>query len=313
MGLFTGMKPGSLKWKKFMGKLYGWGASVVILGALFKIQHYPGAGPMLILGLSTEAVIFFFSAFEPVHQEPDWTLVYPELAVPEEGDEGLLSVGEDALEDDETITEQLDRMLEEAKIGPELIESLGAGLRGLTEQTSKLSNIADTTVATDEFVSKIKDASRSAGDLSEVYAKTASSLSSSASQMADSYEQTAQELSSSASQLSQTYARTAEQLRGELEISSEEGSNYREQLQKFTTNLSALNNAYEMQLKGTQETQKFYDGVSELVQNLNDSIDDTKKYKENMAGLATNLNALNTVYGNMLTAMSGVAASNRDA
>jgi len=68
------------KFKTFMARLYGWGAAVVIVGALFKIQHYPGAGLMLVIGLSTEAVIFFFSAFEPPHEDVDWSLVYPELA-----------------------------------------------------------------------------------------------------------------------------------------------------------------------------------------------------------------------------------------
>lgn len=68
------------KYKKFMAMLYGLGASVVIAGALFKIQHWEGAGIMLTVGLLTEAVIFFFSAFEPLHEEIDWTLVYPELA-----------------------------------------------------------------------------------------------------------------------------------------------------------------------------------------------------------------------------------------
>ena len=63
-----------------MAKLYGIGASIVILGALFKIQHIPGGGLMITLGLATEAIIFFFSAFEPLHEELDWTLVYPELA-----------------------------------------------------------------------------------------------------------------------------------------------------------------------------------------------------------------------------------------
>ena len=67
-------------WKNFMGKLYGIGASVVIIGALFKFQHWKGAGLFLTLGLLTEATIFFFSAFEPLHEEIDWTLVYPELA-----------------------------------------------------------------------------------------------------------------------------------------------------------------------------------------------------------------------------------------
>jgi len=66
--------------RQFMAKLYGLGASVVILGALFKINHYPGADIMLVIGLSTEAIIFFFSAFEPPYVEPDWSPVYPELA-----------------------------------------------------------------------------------------------------------------------------------------------------------------------------------------------------------------------------------------
>lgn len=69
----------SKKWKTFMKYLYGWGASVVILGALFKILHLKGAGTMLFLGMGTESIIFFFSAFEPIHEEVDWTLVYPEL------------------------------------------------------------------------------------------------------------------------------------------------------------------------------------------------------------------------------------------
>ena len=62
-------------YKNFMSKLYGWGASAVIIGALFKINHWPGAVPMLILGMGTEAVIFFLSAFEPLHIEWDWSLV----------------------------------------------------------------------------------------------------------------------------------------------------------------------------------------------------------------------------------------------
>lgn len=66
-------------WKNFMAKLYGLGAAVVIIGALFKLMHWKGASIALILGMGTEAVIFFFSAFEPPHEEVDWTLVYPEL------------------------------------------------------------------------------------------------------------------------------------------------------------------------------------------------------------------------------------------
>ena len=80
------MKPGSKGWKKFMAKLYGIGAAIVIMGALFKIMHWPFAGPMLVVGLSTEAVIFLFSAFEPIHEDPNWELVYPELALAHDED-----------------------------------------------------------------------------------------------------------------------------------------------------------------------------------------------------------------------------------
>ena len=69
----------SKKFKNGMAKLYGWGASVVILGAMFKLMHWPGAGGMLVTGLTIEAIIFFFYAFEKSHEGPDWSLVYPEL------------------------------------------------------------------------------------------------------------------------------------------------------------------------------------------------------------------------------------------
>ena len=70
----------SRKYKKVMGVVYGIGASIVLVGALFKLTHWPGANIMLTVGLLTEAVIFFLSAFEPPHVEPDWSLVYPEFA-----------------------------------------------------------------------------------------------------------------------------------------------------------------------------------------------------------------------------------------
>ena len=149
-----GFRPGSASWKKFMAKLYGIGAAVVIVGALFKIMHWPFSGPLLVVGLSTEAVIFFFSAFEPLHDEPKWELVYPELADHGSDDEHdeIAETSSDDGKEELPITEQLDNMLEEAKIGPELIESLGSGLRSLSDNAGKLSNISDASVATNQYV-----------------------------------------------------------------------------------------------------------------------------------------------------------------
>jgi len=256
---------GGKKWKSFMAKLYGFGAAIVIVGAMFKIMHWPGAGPMLVVGLSTEAVIFFFSAFEPPHEEVDWSLVYPELAGMhgEEGDHA-------GIEDKGTLTEQLDTMLEDAKIGPELIASLGAGMRSLSDQAGKLNNITDASVATSDYVSSVKSASKNVDSLSNAYSKAAESLMG-------------------------------------LAVSGDDSSNLSDQISKVAKNLSALNASYELQLQGSGEhlkaTSRFYGGLEELMKNLNDSLDDTKKYKDQISQLSSNLESLNTIYGNMLTAM----------
>lgn len=268
------MKIGGKKWKAFMAKLYGLGAAVVIIGAMFKIQHWPGAGPMLVVGLTVEAIIFIFSAFEPPHEDPDWSLVYPELAAMHGGDdEHGHGHGHEVkkIEEPESITQELDRVLEEAKIGPELLESLGTGLRNLSDQASKLTDITDASLATDEYVKSVKHASEKVDVLSESYAKASETLTG-------------------------------------LSLSNAEGQNYGEQLMQMSKNLSELNAIYELQLRGASEsmaaTNKFYDGLSDLMRNLHDSADNTKRYKEEVSQLAENLSALNTVYGNMLNAMN---------
>jgi gliding motility-associated protein GldL len=255
-----------------MSKLYGWGASVVILGALFKINHYPGADIMLIIGLGTEAVIFFFSAFEPPYVEPDWSLVYPELA-------GIYGNTGD---EPKSLTQELDKMLEEAKIEPELLQSLGAGLRNLSDNTAKIAQFTDAGAATEGYLSNVKQAGESAGKLSDSYLKTASVLETS----------------------TENLARSAEA----IDFSKIDGTAYSEQLQRISKNLSELNSVYESQLKSSSEQALASEAMKESVQaflaNLNESVQVTNSYKEQAAELATNVKALNQVYGNMLTAMN---------
>ncbi len=151
--------------KNFMAKLYGWGAAVVILGAMFKILHYPGADIMLVVGLTTEAVIFFFSAFEKPHAELDWTLVYPELAGMEDPDMDEFSKSSNL-----SPTQELDNMLEDAKIDAELIESLGSGLRNFGDAASKLNDTVDAASATKEYGEQISLASKNMESLNALYA-----------------------------------------------------------------------------------------------------------------------------------------------
>ena len=268
------MKPGSKGWKKFMAKLYGFGAAVVIVGALFKIMHWPFAGPMLVVGLSTEALIFIFSAFEPIHEEPNWELVYPELALGHSDEldhEALPAAARGGKGGGTGVTEHLDRMLEEAKIDGQLLERLGDGMRALGENAAQLKGVTSAAAATDSYVTSLKEASDKVATLSDAYERASVSISG-------------------------------------MTSSSKEGESFGEQMQKVSKNLAALNNVYELQLKGSsahlEATEKFQGQVTEMMKNLSDSAKDTAIYKENMAMLSKNLTDLNNVYGNMLKAMT---------
>tara|TARA_R110000868_G_scaffold73505_1_gene213093 strand:- start:2529 stop:3203 length:675 start_codon:yes stop_codon:yes gene_type:complete len=156
----------SKRFKNFMAKLYGWGAAVVILGAMFKILHLPGADYMLVIGLTTEAVIFFFSAFEKPSEEVDWTLVYPELAGMSDDEAEFNSSSNRQL----SATQELDRMLEEAKIDGELIDSLGNGLRRFGDAASKLTETSEAAAATGAYNEQLSLASKNMESLNALYA-----------------------------------------------------------------------------------------------------------------------------------------------
>ena len=152
--------------KKFISMAYGLGASIVIIGALFKIMHWNFADQFLILGMTTEAIIFAISAFEPVHQELDWTLVYPELAGMDSGPKKKA----------DPVAQQLDKMLAEAKIGPELVESLGVGLKSLSSNVSNMADLSNATLATKEYAENIQKASANMSSMSSTYSRTIDAL-----------------------------------------------------------------------------------------------------------------------------------------
>ena len=156
-----------------MKYVYGYGGALVIVGAMFKIQHWPGAGIMLIAGLGVEAVIFMLSAHEPLHEEVDWSLAYPELALGHGEDDDLHSLPESS---DESVVEQLDNMLAKAKIEPELIESLGTGDEKFERQCGKIGDMTATADANSELVENIKGASSKVGELSSAYDSAANSV-----------------------------------------------------------------------------------------------------------------------------------------
>ena len=273
------MSGASYKKLKFSQMATGFGAAIVIVGAMFKIMHWPGASVMLVAGLSTEAALFVMGAFEEPHMEVDWSLVYPELTFAhliEEGQEiipagaggggGAIGGGSG-----DAVSQKLDEMLADANIGEDLIESLGAGLRSFESTAQSLNNSGDASAATESLVGSLNSASKNIDMMSDAYSKASESIAG------------------------------ISDLKGE-------GTSYAEQLTTMTKNLGELNGVYEQQIvannSGMKLSSDIQDNINQLLTNLSDSVEDTKRYKTEISSLGENLGRLNTVYGNMLSAMT---------
>ena len=151
--------------KKTMNFTYGMGAAVVIIGALFKIEHLPGASILLKIGLITEAFIFALSAFEPVDHELDWSLVYPELAggekskkdsKPKEDANGLLS-------------QKLDSLLKEAKVDVELMSSLGTSIKNFEAASKGITPSVDSMASTKKYAEEMTKAATQMESMNSLY------------------------------------------------------------------------------------------------------------------------------------------------
>ncbi len=313
----------SKRWKVLMGYVYGWGASLVLVGALFKLQHWNHSGIMLTIGLMTEAFIFFISAFEPPMEQPDWTKVYPEL----QDDYELLETGD---ETHANIKGSFDALLSSTNITPELLGKIGKSLVDLSNTASGISDISSATLATDVYVRNLNSASESMIAFSETNVQANQALNNSVGHLVNSYGDTARKISEtgegmlaklnessvkftkqideSGLKLVESYQKLSSSIEKgfkDMEVSS---SNYGENLHKLNKNIESLNSTYERQLKGTSEqfqaSSKFFDELNQMNQIIASSANEMKKYKENAEKLNAHLDALNSIYGNMLGAMN---------
>ncbi|GAA0871429.1 gliding motility protein GldL [Gangjinia marincola] len=151
--------------KKFMNMTYGLGAAVVILGALFKIMHWPFGNAMLIAGLVTEALVFTVSAFEPVDEDLDWSLVYPELA-------GGASNDVVVVEDEDAhgvLSAKLDEMLKEAQIDASLMTSLSDSIRNFEGAARNMGPTVDSIASQKKYSEELTLAASQMETLNNLY------------------------------------------------------------------------------------------------------------------------------------------------
>jgi len=314
----------SSKWKSFMNYCYSWGASVVLMGALFKLQHWTGGGTMLTIGMSTEVLIFFLSAFEPAVEIPDWKKVYRQLRpdyIP--------------LEEEEEISypvkqQSFDNILEKADISPDLLAKVKKGLQDLSNAATGIADISSATLVTDEYVKNMSGASESMASFNDINTRATHSIEKSTTDLVHSYDQSTQILTSSSKNLAQTFADSSKKINEQLSITgdkltqsyksfselvnkdittlTEQTKTYSTGLSQINTSMSALNSSYELHLQNTKKlsetSAKTLEGYSRMTEVVNNSLEEAQKYRKQTELLNKNLEALNHVYGNMLGAMN---------
>ena len=259
-----------------MAYLYGWGASVVMIGAYFKLTHIPGADLMLAIGLGVEAVIFFMSAFEPVHMEYEWDNVFVELEEDWDGVEKTQfattgAAGKSVAAPTDMEEAMLSKMFEKMNVSEDTFKKLGRGIDRLAENAGQMADVSNAMAATTNYANAMDRATKSIADFSNAYVQTNQKLSDSL---------------------------------GKLDFSALDANTIR----KVASSMQSLNSIYELQLQGAEQTSAASKALTETMNkymdNLNASSQNAGQLNQQLTQLSQRLTALNNVYGGMLSAMN---------
>lgn len=266
--------------KRATGVAYSLGASVVIVGALFKIMHWPGAGVMLTVGMATEAILFAIGIFDKPHKEYHWELVWPELDSEEEGAEasahGIVAAGNADSKDIAIPTVDTKALVEEQ------LKNLSEGVSKLGSTASQLANLSEAANVSSDYISNVNKASQAAG----AFAASQSNLKNSSDSLVNSYKDIEASISSA----------------------SNGSKNFADQMNGINKNISSINSMFEIQAKTANEQGEAMSLVTTALKtvagSINSSASSAEAYKSEIERLAKQMKDLNTVYGNMLNAMT---------
>lgn len=267
----------SPKGKKIVGYAYGFGAAIVIIGALFKILHLPGAAVVLTLGMGTEAILFALSAFEDPHKEYHWDLVFPQL---EGGEGGAILGGAAPAPAASKAGNSIDDIAQAGKLSESDVQKLNEGIRKLSETASQISDVTAAVSASSNYARNMNAAS----DAIASFAATQASLKTSSDSLFASYKTVAESMANVAS----------------------DAEGYMKEMQGITKNLSAINASYEMQVKSISAQTEIVESVNSNLNKIGSAMEaasaQTEQFKDQATKLTQQVSSLNNVYGNMLNA-----------
>ncbi len=298
----------SKRYKTIMNYVYGWGAAAVIIGALFKIMHFPGGGPILCAGMIVEAIIFFLSAFEPQPDSYKWSNVFPELS------------DDVAPETARSINNNVSGnipFLDESDA-----ETLREGIANLSKTANGIANISEAVVSTGKYSESMNAASSAVDSLSNAIG----SIEKSFDGVQEGCHTVAENLTKTGNLMNEKVSNKITELTHSIENSEKEferlggivgnyasfvkqfEEKYQDTAASLNDNISALNALYEVQLKGTNEYVEKFGGIQnnmyEMANNISLTLENTRLHKSESEALGKNISNLNDVYGNMLSVLN---------
>lgn len=262
------------KGKYFKNLIIGLGASVVLLGALFKIQHWPGGSIMLTVGMTVEVFLFALLGLLPPHADYYWERFYPDITK-----NPHLDAAKHGKKDahgvqgaKESSVKSLDNMMEDAKITPEVIKRLGDNFQKFGQTVEQMKDITNVTTATGKYTQSATEAADALGKMKDTFVGATKTM-------------------------------------GAFNVAADDTAKFHEQVKVLSKNLGSLNQIYEVELTDANNhlkaMNKFYSNLVNASDAMAASAKDAASTKDQIALLAKNLGSLNQIYGNMLTAMQG--------
>lgn len=318
-------------YKVIMGYIYGWGAAAVIVGALFKIMHFPGAGIVLTIGMLVEAAIFFLSAFEPAMEHYDWARVFPALGKSHADwdKEGTvapqMSVGVAAANTPVQATTATTTVSGNIDLGLEAddLDRLKAGINKIAETADNFAGMVGSAPNVAQKMTMVSDSFDELGTRTQEMSKA---LQNSVTGMATGCDEINRILVDSAQSLTAQIKNNCEKLSNGMGESAthfgtlsklmdeqyqklkSNASEYTQQIAGINKNIGALNALYELQIQETKDCLESFRGMQgdmgEMLENVSLSLDSAKLFKQESQQLANNVASLNSVYGNMLSVVN---------
>lgn len=319
-------------YKVIMGYVYGWGATAVIIGALFKIMHFPGAGIVLTVGMLVEAAIFFLSAFEPAMEHYDWARVFPALgkshadwdkegAVAPQMSAGVVAGNapvQTATTTTTTVSGNIDLGLE-----AEDLDRLKAGINKIAETADNFAGIVGNAPDVAQKMTMVSDSFDELGtrtqEMSRALQNSVTGIASgcdeinrilldSAQSLTAQIKDNCEKLSNGMGESATSFGSLSKLMEEQYQHLKSNASEYTQQIAGINKNIGALNALYELQIQETKDCLESFRGMQgdmgEMLENVSLSLDSAKLFKQESQQLANNVASLNSVYGNMLSVVN---------